>query len=214
MKRILTCIILICILFAFASCQKSQIVKYIDDSTVEYNGTIYQEFKSREDFIPFVDDHYLFEKNTVNIDNDFIMDSKDINQDFISSWSVLGGIEYIKKSAVIPEKATNPDFVNEVKAVLYKRNGETSIATIDPSLIIKIVEYFSESELQSSIEYPPIEYDYIEVYGISDYYGGAFHLNYNINIQYKNLKCSVVLASGNILLPDDISESLTSGFSQ
>lgn len=210
MKKFCAILLLFTICFSFASCKKQEeLVEYIEEGRVLYNGIIYEEYNNDETFFPFLGNRSLA-RDPIMIDKEHAVDSKDKNTNFLYSMFLLGNTVYLKKGVVIPEKISDADKINKIEVELVSVNDPAENTITDSDSIKEIVKYFSELELKSSVEYSR-PYDFIKIYGESNEYGGAFCLNYDQIIRYENGKCYIVLASGDVELPEKINSLITTG---
>lgn len=218
MKKILSLFLVIFTFILISSCSKVNISK--DDSaqveynfsengysTLVYNGVGYTQYDGPwiNNFYPYI---YLLESNgdtAVELNEEFIVDSRDMNCNFIcSTGGLLRSFYFVKDGVEIPALIENAEHVNsiwiELEGQRFNVNDKISISII--------IDYFSSEEVTSLKETTliprPTENIIIEAY--SDYYGGAFVLGKNITLDFKGGKLILSNGSEQIEAPAEINE--------
>lgn len=212
MKKIF--IVIIC-LFLLTSCShstKSEFgkVNEINDEIIEYNGNFYEYCSNAvtrdesDSFVPFLS-NYSSTREPVSLNDAYIIDSRDINRNFVYFDSgILGSLVYKKVGFTAPDLSEvfiQPDKINEI--IIFYNYNDTEIRITKNDEKEQFLDFLEKcyNEQKNEFSLKSSNSDFT-ISGTSSYYGGVFYFDIGI---YEN-NGDYFLYSENIEMPEEIND--------
>ncbi len=205
MKKIFLITITCVVLLSSCSHNNNPSVSYGDSYEVlHYNGVNYVLFSESAYFHPFLADPYSISKDEYVIEDNYFADKKDTNLCFIySRGGILRDLVYIKEGVSIPDRITTFNYVDAV--VIATPYGYYYIDNREN--INLLIDFFNSKEVIEMESLQPVEVDSskaINIYAISNYYGGIFSLNRGYGVFSEKGKYIIGVENKEFIFPDNI----------